>query len=80
MGDQSQRLTHEQITQLEYDKGQRYFEDQIIPEATYDDLDENIIQKYRDKMEIASERSLKELLIARGLIQNNQITNVQKEK
>ena len=75
MGDQSQRLTHEQITQLEYDKGQRYFEDQIIPEATYDDLDENIIQKYRDKMEIASERSLKELLIARGLIQNNQITN-----
>ena len=30
MQDQSQKLTHDQITQLEYDKGQRYFEDQII--------------------------------------------------
>ena len=76
MGDQSQKLTHEQITQLEYDKGQRYFEDQIIQEATYDDLDETIIQKYKEKMEIVSDRSLNELLIARGLIQkNNKITN-----
>lgn len=75
MGDQSQRLTHEQITQLEYDKGQRYFEDQIIQEATYDDLDEAIIQKYKDKMEIVSDRSLNDLLVARGLIQKNKITN-----
>ena len=75
MGDESQKLTHEQITQLEYDKGQRYFEDQIIQEATYDDLDETIIQKYKEKMEIVSDRSLNELLVARGLIQKNQITN-----
>ena len=75
MHDQSQRLTHEQITQLEYDKGQRYFEDQIVPDASYEDLDEAIIQKYKDKMEVISDRSPKDLLIARGLIRNNQITN-----
>lgn len=75
MRDQSQRLTHDQITQLEYDKGQRYFEDQIVQDATFNDLDEKIIQKYQEKMDVISDRSPKELLTARGLIRNDQVTN-----
>ena len=28
--DKTEKLNHEQITQLEYDRGQRYFEDEVI--------------------------------------------------
>ena len=37
-----------------------------IKKATFDDLDELIIQKLKEKMEIVFNRSLKEFLVARG--------------
>lgn len=75
MQDKSQKLTHEQITQLEYDKGQRYFEDQIIEDASLDDIDENIVNQYKEVMDVSHAHSTEELLAARGFIRNGKITN-----
>lgn len=39
VGDKSKLLRFEERLQLTYDKGKRYFEDKLVPDATIDDLD-----------------------------------------
>lgn len=51
VGDKSKKLTFEERTQLMYDKGERYFEDKSVPEATIDDIDMNLVQSYISKIE-----------------------------
>ncbi|WP_455655269.1 ATP-binding protein [Phascolarctobacterium sp.] len=72
--DQSIELTHSQITALEYDKGQRFFEDQILEDATFNDVDETLLNSYKEKMKATSKTSI-EILEARGLIRNGKLTN-----
>ena len=72
--DKSLLLTHSQITTLEYDKGQRSFEDQIIQDATIDDIDNNLIKEYVDKMRITSGQSVQDILKARGLLRRDKPT------
>ena len=38
MGDNTKQLNHQQITQLEYDRGQRSFEDEIVKGSSIDDV------------------------------------------
>lgn len=50
VSDQSLELKHDQITKLEYDKGQRFFEEQEIPDATIqEDIDDDIVYEYCKK-------------------------------
>ncbi|MCM1498242.1 MAG: putative DNA binding domain-containing protein [Clostridium sp.] len=50
VGDKSKKLTFEERTQLMYDKGERYFEDQSVPNATIDDIDMELVQSYITKI------------------------------
>lgn len=46
IGDKSKLLTHNEITQLEYDKGDRSFEDLVIKDSSFDDVDIELLLKY----------------------------------
>lgn len=39
IGDQSRKLTHDEITRLEYDKGERHIEEEIIDRSSIEDID-----------------------------------------
>ena len=50
VGDKSKKLSFEERTQLMYDKGERYFEDKTVPEATIEDIDMSLVASYIDKI------------------------------
>ncbi|HFI0640989.1 TPA: ATP-binding protein [Streptococcus suis] len=72
--DKSVPLSHEQRLQLTYDKGQRYFEDEIAEGATIDDIDLDLIQSYKDKIGLPN-ISTEQVLRSRGLLQGGKLTN-----
>lgn len=72
-GDESVKLKHEQRMQLTYDKGQRYFEDELIKDATIEDLDLELIQEYAQTIEITEDDPIK-ILKGRGLFKEGYIT------
>ena len=43
--------TFEERLQLNYDKGERYFEDKAVPDATIDDIDMDFVKEYTDKID-----------------------------
>ena len=51
VGDKSKKLTFEERTQLMYDKGERYFEDKSVPDASIDDIDMEMVQSYIEKID-----------------------------
>ena len=73
-GDKSVPLSHEQRLQLTYDKGQRYFEDEIVEGATIDDIDSELIQSYKDKIGLP-DISIEQVLKSRGLLRDGKLTN-----
>lgn len=50
VGDKSKLLKFEERLQLTYDKGERYFEDKLVPDATIDDLDMEQVKEYVKKI------------------------------
>lgn len=50
VGDKSKLLKFEERLQLTYDKGERYFEDKLVPDATIDDLDMEQVKEYIKKI------------------------------
>lgn len=72
--DKSQELNFEQILQLQYDRGQRFFEDEMIDGATLQDLDEELLSEYKSIMNI-SERTNEEVLKARNFLVRGKLTN-----
>ncbi|MDU4652653.1 ATP-binding protein [Sneathia sanguinegens] len=72
--DKTIKLNAEQILQLHYDRGQRYFEDEIVEDANLEDLDENLINEYKIKMNVENINTL-DLLKARNLIKKGKLTN-----
>lgn len=72
-GDESIKLSYEQRTQLSYDKGQRFFEDETVLDATLEDIDENIVQDFKSHFDL-SERSTEEILKARRFLVNGKLT------
>lgn len=67
IGDESVKLNHEQRLNLEYDKGERSFEDQIIENCKLHDLDEEILREYSMAVGYEGE-DLTQPLYARGFI------------
>lgn len=50
--DKSIELNFEQILQLQYDRGQRYFEDEVVKLSSIDDIDDSLIADYKKNMNI----------------------------
>ena len=51
VGDKSKLQTFEERLQLNYDKGERYFEDKAVPDATIDDIDMDFVKEYTDEID-----------------------------
>lgn len=60
-------------SQLSYDKGQRFFEDEVVPDATLEDIDDNLVQNFKNRFDI-SNRSTEEILKARRFLVNGKLT------
>lgn len=73
VGDKSKLLNHEQVTQLEYDKGERIFEDIIVEDSSIDDVDLQLLQQYKEKL--GTSLSYEKILDARGLLKKGHLTN-----
>ncbi|NLE13136.1 MAG: ATP-dependent DNA helicase RecG [Clostridiales bacterium] len=72
--DKSRELSFEQIQQLQYDRGQRYFEDETVKGADLSDIDNDLLNYYKSIMNISG-LSNEEVLKARNLLINGMITN-----
>lgn len=66
VGDETKKLNFEQRVNLEYDKGSRLYEDQIIDNCTIEDLDKDVLNKYKDSLEFNG--TIEEILSARGFL------------
>ena len=73
VGDKSKLLNHEQVTQLEYDKGERVFEDIVVEDSSMEDIDLQLIQQYKEIL--GTTLSYEEILDARGLLKKGHLTN-----
>ncbi|HFI0638818.1 TPA: ATP-binding protein [Streptococcus suis] len=71
--DETVKLSYEQRTQLSYDKGQRFFEDEVVPDATLEDIDDHLVQDFKNRFDI-SDRSTEEILKARRFLINGKLT------
>ena len=67
IGDKSKEMLGDNLRNLEYAKGSRHFEDEANTQATIDDLDEELIAAYKEKID-ATEVPTKQVLRARGFI------------
>lgn len=66
--DSSNKLESDQIRILEYERNEMDFEDEIVKRATLDDIDEEVVQMYRERLN--SNLSTHDLLKARKFIIN----------
>lgn len=71
--DQTVELNAEQIIQLQYDKCQRYFEDEIFEQSSFEDIDLELLEEYKTIMGVADDNIL-DLLNARNLMINGKLT------
>ena len=74
-GDKSQKLSFEQILQLQYDKGESWFEDEIVEGSSMDDVDLTLIEAYKKNMGAESSDTPEDLLKARNLLIDGKLTN-----
>lgn len=72
-GDETVKLSYEQRTQLSYDKGQRFFEYEVVSDATLEDIDDHLVQDFKNRFDI-SDRSTEEILKARRFLINGKLT------
>lgn len=68
VGDETKRLSFEQRIDIEYDKGSRLYEDQIVEDCTIENFDKDTLDKYKELLNF--DGSLKDLLLARGFLRN----------
>lgn len=66
VGDENKKLNFDQRLNLEYDKGERLFEDKIIEECTMEDLDMDVLKSYAEAVKYSGS-DYERLLYARGL-------------
>ncbi len=72
IGDQSRKLTHEQINNLEFDKGERYFEEEIMDRSSIKDIDVILLGEYKNIVDTSL--SDEEVLDGRGLLVDGRLT------
>ena len=70
VGDKSKKLSFEDRLSLMYDKGERFFEDKIVPDATIRDLDMDFVESYVKRIGY-SKSALEYLKENRGFLKEN---------
>lgn len=71
-GDESKQLGYEQIRALEYDKNQRAFEDELVQDSCIDDVDREVIARY--KTVLGTEASDEQVLRSRRFMREGKLT------
>ena len=73
IGDSSKKLSYDDIKNLEYDRGERLHEEEIVERATISDIDSDLFNHYKKLLD--TDLSVEEILDARGLLvyKNNQV-------
>lgn len=69
IGDKTKEMLGENLRNLEYSKDARHFEDEICPNACLEDLDEELLEKYKERIG-AAVISTHQVLSSRGFITN----------
>ncbi len=72
-GDKSLRLGDREIRALEYDKNQRLFEDEVSRQATIQDVDQEVVNCYRQAL--GTDASGEQVLKSRGFLIGGYLTN-----
>ena len=72
--DKSIELNFEQILQLQYDRGQRYFEDEVVEDSSIEDIDLELVESYRKNMDLTNS-TLEDILKSRNFIKKGFLTN-----
>lgn len=72
VNDKSRKQSHSQITQLEYSHGTRKFEEELVEYSSLDDVNENIVQEFRNLL--GTNVSTEKLLKARGFLREGKLT------
>ena len=73
-GDKTQELNAEQVLQLKYDKGEQFFEEELSPYASINDLDMSLVKDYREKAGV-TESTDEEMLRTIGCLRDSKLTN-----
>ncbi len=71
--DNSVELDREQVLALEYDKNQRHFEDEVADRSTIEDVDADVIARY--KKDIGTDLPDEQVLRSRGFLVDGHLTN-----
>ncbi|MGI8460646.1 MAG: ATP-binding protein [Solirubrobacterales bacterium] len=71
MGDENRRLSFDQRQELVYDRGQVSYETRAVPQAPFDDLDQELLRDYAESLGTSSQPTMLE---ARGLAVGNELT------
>ena len=71
VADKTKELKGEDLRNLEYGKSVRHFEDECHPDATIDDLDHDLLQTYKERLN-AQDITDEQILSARGFIRKQE--------
>lgn len=66
IGDETHRVTYEERKNLEYDKGIRAYESQVVNDALLEDLDDQVVSQYKHMYKFEGD-NLWDLLFPKGL-------------
>ena len=64
VGDKSRKLTFDERVQLMYDKGERYYEDTAVYDATIDDIDMDAVADYAGGEDMSAVGEQREIAVA----------------
>lgn len=72
INDKSKKLSYTQITQLEYDRGSRKYEEELVGYSSIEDVNEELVEEFRQLLNtnVSTERLLK----ARGFLREGKLT------
>lgn len=72
INDTTKKLSHDEVTRLEYEKKQVRFEDTFEPYAKFDDLDQELLDRYRKAL--GSDSPIQKILEAKGFQKDEHYT------
>lgn len=70
--DKSVKLNREQVIALEFDKGQRIFEDELVKDSSIDDVDHEVLDRYKEIL--GTEVSDEQVLRSRRFMRDGKLT------
>ncbi|MDO4280182.1 MAG: ATP-binding protein [Peptococcaceae bacterium] len=75
IGDRTKEIRGEDLRLLEYSKNTRLYEDELHPDAAIEDLDETLLEEYRQRLDADPSTSIEQILRSRGFIKGDSLTN-----